>query len=270
MTPHAPRLESSRVVPDALPAPRQVPFDAPWTWLASGWRDMWSAPRVSLAYGAVFAIVAVLLSALLVRLDALSLFLPLAGGFLLIGPFLAVGLYAASRRMTAGQEVHLGDVVWAWTGARGQLGFFAAALLFIYLLWLQMAFLLLMLFLGNAGLPPPEQFMHALLFTPRGLGLLIVGSCVGGLFAMFTFAISASAIPILLDYEVDAVTAARASLAAVTRNPKPMALWAALIVVIMAAGFATLLAGLVLAFPLIGHATWHAYLDMFGKVRANR
>ena len=77
---------------------------------------------------------------------------------------------------------------------------------------------------------------------------------------------SAFAVPMLLVREIDAVTAARASLAAVWLNPRPMALWAGLIVVIMAAGFATLLAGLVLAFPLIGHATWHAYADVFGEV----
>ena len=68
----------------------------------------------------------------------------------------------------------------AWRGARGQLGFFGMVLLFVFLVWLQLAFLLLMLFLGGAGLPPPSAFMHELLFTPRGLGLLIVGTIVGG------------------------------------------------------------------------------------------
>jgi uncharacterized membrane protein len=61
------------------------------------------------------------------------------------------------------------------------------------------------------------------------------------------------------------VTAARASLAAVARNPKAMALWASLIVVMMGAGFATLLFGLVVAFPLIGHATWHAFEEIYGE-----
>ena len=143
--------------------------------------------------------------------------------------------------------------------------FFGAVLLFAFMIWMQIAILLLMLFLGDAGLPPPDQFMHTLLFTTRGLALLIVGTMVGGLIATIVFAIAAVSVPLLLIAEVDAVTAARASIAAVIRNPKPMALWAALIVCLMAAGFASLLAGLVIVFPLIGHATWHAFQDIYGK-----
>lgn len=244
--------------------PRIVAFDAPWTWLAAGWRDLWLAPRVSLSYGLAFALAAAGLVTLLLRLEALSLFLALAGGFLLIGPFLAVGLYATSRRLAQGKSVVLGDVIWAWFEGRGQLGFFGAALAFVYIVWMQLALLLLMLFLGSSGLPPPSAFMHELLFTPRGLGLLIVGTAAGALLAAFVFAISALAVPMLLVREIDAVTAARASVDAVVANPKPMMLWAALIVVIIAAGFATFLVGLTIAFPLVGHATWHAYADIFG------
>lgn len=252
------------VVAEAPPSPRRVPFDAPWAWLAAGWRDVWSAPHVSLAYGMAFAVAAAVISVGLLEVEALSLFLALAGGFLLIGPFLAVALYVTSRRLAQGKDVVLGDVIFAWLSGRGQIGFFGAALLFIYLVWLQLALLLFMLFLGGSGLPPPSRFMHELLFTPQGLGLLVVGTIVGGVLASIVFAISAFAVPMLLVRQMDAVSAARASVEAVVRNPKPMALWAALIVVIMAAGFATLLIGLVVAFPLIGHATWHAYVDVFG------
>jgi len=91
---------------------------------------------------------------------------------------------------------------------------------------------------------------------------------VGGLIASIVFATTAVAVPLLMDLEVDAVTAAKASIAAVVHNPKPMALWAALIVCLMAAGFASLLIGLVVVFPLIGHATWHAYMDIYGKPRS--
>jgi uncharacterized membrane protein len=249
---------------DHVPAPRQVPLDAPWAWLAAGWRDMWLTPGLSLSYGAVFAVAAGALAVALWNTGAQSLFLAFAGGFLLIGPLVAVGLYEASRRMARGEAVRLADVVSAGLGARGQLAFFGAVLLFVFLLWLQSAFLLMMLFLGTSAPPQPSEFLQALLFTPRGLSLLVAGSLVGGIIAALVFAISVVAVPLLLVAHVDAISAARASAAAVARNPKPMALWAALIVVIMAAGFATLLAGLVIAFPLIGHATWHAYADIYG------
>lgn len=244
--------------------PRRVAFDAPWGWLASGWRDLWQAPGVSLAYGGAFALAAFVLVLGLWRQEAQSLFLVLAGGFLLIGPLVAVGLYEASRRLARGEKIALRDVVWAGLSAEGQLGFFGAILLFAFMVWLQIAFLLLMLFFGSSGLPDPSALMQALLLTPRGLGLLVVGTLAGAVLAAIVFAISAVAIPYLLERRTDAVSAARASIAAVAHNPKPMALWAALIVVIMGAGFATLLVGLIVAFPLIGHATWHAYAAIYG------
>ncbi len=269
MARQTPRPAALRSVPEPLPEPRRVPFDAPWNWLAAGWRDIWRAPHLSFAYGAAAALGAGVLVLALARLEAVSLFLALAGGFLLIGPLLAVGLYEASRRHSRGQPVELRNSAGVWRNARGQLGFFGAMLLFVFLVWLQLAFLLLMLFLGGAGLPPPSRFMHELLFTPHGLGLLIVGTSAGAMLAALAFAMSALAVPMLLVREIDAVTAARAGLAAVVANPKPMALWAGLIVVIMAAGFVTLLAGLVLAFPLIGHGTWHAYADIYGDQDGN-
>lgn len=255
----------SAIVADEVPEPRRIPFDAPWEWLAAGWRDLWSVPGISLIYGAAFAFAALLLCVGLMRIEAVSLFLALAGGFLLVGPFLAVGLYETSRRLSMKDSVRFRDVMWSWLSARGQLGFFGAVLMFGFLIWLQIAFLLAMLFLGAQGIPPADQFMQLLLFTPRGLGLLIVGTLVGGVLAVTVFSISALAVPLLLDRRTDVFTAAKASVNTVIKNPKPMALWAALIVVIMAAGFATLLVGLVVAFPLIGHATWHAYLDIFGE-----
>jgi uncharacterized membrane protein len=252
------------IAPVELPRPRVVPLEAPWNWLAAGWRDMWRQPALSLGYGAMFALGALCLALVFASLQAHALFLTLAGGFLLVGPLVAVGLYEYSRRLAAGQSVTLTDMLRAGRSAPGQLSFFGILLLLLALIWVRLAFLLLMLFLGTLAVPPPEEFMRLLLFTPQGLGLLIVGTIVGGALAALVFAMSAVAVPLLLDRRTDAVTAARASVAAVAANPLSMALWAALIVVIMAAGFATLLVGLVLAFPLVGHASWHAYRDIYG------
>jgi uncharacterized membrane protein len=254
----------ARVVIDHVRAPRRVPMDAPWHWLAAGWRDLWTIPQISLCYGGVFCLAAGLLLLGLARVQAQSLFLALASGFLLIGPLLGTGLYDASRRLALGQPVHIGDVIRAGLGARGQIMFFGALLLFVFMLWLQIALLLLMLFFGTSALPPADAFMHALLFTQHGLGLLIVGTLVGSAIATFVFAISTMALPLLLTAQIDAVSAAKASLRAVARNPKPMALWAALIAGIMGSGFVMLLIGLIIAFPLIGHATWHAFQDIYG------
>ncbi len=243
---------------------RRVPFDAPWAWLSAGWNDLWRVPHISLAYGAVFAAVAAGLFAALALARWQSLVPALAGGFMLIGPLLAVGLYEASRRLEAGLPVAMGDVVGAGLRAEGQLGFFGIGLLVIFLVWLELAFVLLVLFLGGGGLPPPSEFVTRLLFTPSGLSLLIIGSLVGGILAATVYTISVISVPLLLVHRIDAVSAAAASARAVYLNPKPMLLWAGLIGGFVALGCATLFVGLVLLFPLIGHATWHAFRAIAG------
>jgi uncharacterized membrane protein len=252
--------------PDVLAEPARIPFDAPWIWLASGWRDLWHAPVVGMTYGAIFAGMALAMAIGLFGFEAHSLFPALAGGFLLIAPFLAMGLYETSRRIEAGEPVSLGSALLAGFHAKGQMAFFGVVLMIVFLIWMELAFVLLVLFMGGGGLPPPSQFLPTLLFTWPGLGLLIVGSVVGGALAALVFSISVVAVPLLLVQRVDTVTAMSASFRAVVANPKPLALWAALIAVMIAAGFATLLLGLVVAFPLIGHATWHAYRSLYGGV----
>ena len=180
----------------------------------------------------------------------------------IVASLVAVGLYEASRRLERGERVSVRDVVMAGPNAPGQVAFFGVILAFVFFVWLELAFLLFMMFMGTRGLPPVSEFVPTLLFTPHGLGLLVVGTIVGGILAMIVYAISAISVPLLLTRRIDAVTAMSASLEAVVDNPKPMALWAALIAGSMALGIATLFVGLIVAFPLIGHATWHAYRSL--------
>jgi uncharacterized membrane protein len=133
---------------------------------------------------------------------------------------------------------------------------------FIYLVWVQIAFLLVMLFLGTSQIPPASEFLPTLFFTHRGLGLLITGTCAGGLLALLVFCVSVVSVPLLMVHNVDAVTAARTSMAAVKRNPKPMLLWSGLIAGFTILGLMTLFVGLIVAFPLLGYATWHAFRDV--------
>ncbi len=246
------------------PAIRRVAFDAPWAWLAAGWRDLWSAPVISLTYGAVFAAAAYAFVFQLSSINALPLMLPLAGGFLLVGPVLAVGLYEISRRRERNEPTSLQNIVAAVKGSGGQLAFFGVMLLLLYFFWMRVASLLFMLFFGNADIPPVENFVPTLLFTPHGLGLLVMGTAVGAVFASAAYAISVIAVPMLLDRKVDVITAVGASVKAVNLNRPAMILWAVLIVGLIAMGFAALFAGLAIAFPLIGHATWHAYRELTG------
>lgn len=248
----------------AAPEIRRVAFDAPWNWLASGWRDLWASPGISVTYGAGFAAAAYLFIFQLSRTHALPLILPLAGGFMLLGPLLAVGFYEISRRSERHEQTSWRDIALALRNSGSQLAYFGVLLLLLYFFWMQTASLLFMLFFGNADIPPLENFLPTLLFTPHGLGLLVTGTAVGALFAFAAFGLSAIAAPMLLDRKVDVITAVSTSLRAVNKNRPAMILWAALITGLIAVGFITLFAGLAIAFPLIGHATWHAYRDLTG------
>jgi uncharacterized membrane protein len=243
-------------------ASREVPFDAPYSWLAAGWRDMWRVPRVSLAYGAIFAITGLVLAVGLTQVGLQSLILVLAGGFILVGPMLAAGLYETSRRLEKGEPVSLASTLRAGFYGGGQLAQMGLLLMLIYLAWVEIALLLFMLFLGTQRMPPLDAFVSNLLLTPRGLGLLIVGTAVGMVLATTVFAISAVAVPMLMVERVDVVTAGLTSIRACRKNPKAIALWAALIVGAMLFGFVTLFFGLVIMFPLVGHATWHAFRNL--------
>lgn len=245
-----------------MPAIRQVPFDAPWAWLGAGWRDLTRVPALSLSYGLVFALAALAIAVALLQFGWLSLILPLAGGFLLIGPLLAVGLYEASRRIEAGEPVQAADIALVGVRSPGQLAFMGVMLLVLYFAWVEIALLQFMLFFGPGDLPPMESFVPAMLFTVQGVSLLVVGSLTGGVLALVVYAMTAVAIPLLMVRKIDVVTAALTSVQAVMRNPKPMLLWAVLIAAAMAIGLATLFVGLIVAFPLVGHATWHAFRDV--------
>lgn len=241
---------------------RKVSFEAPWDWLSAGWVDLWRHPFVSLTFGAGFSAIAGLMLFGLLQFGWQSLIMALAGGFLIVGPFIAVGLYEISRMSERGEQPTLGAALTAGLRAEGQLSFMGAVLFFSFFVWLQIALLLFMMFMGTSGLPPPGEFIPTLLFTPHGLGLLTVGTIVGGLIAALIFAMSAVSVPLLLERKVDAVTAISASFRAVQENPSAMTLWAVLIAGFIAVGIATLFLGLIVAFPLIAHATWHAYRDV--------
>jgi uncharacterized membrane protein len=255
------KKEASPFVAPAY-AIREVPFDAPYSWLAAGWSDMWRVPRVSLAYGAIFAVTGFLLAVGLTQVGLQSMIIVLAAGFILVGPMIAAGLYETSRRLEKSEPVSLGSTLRAGFSGRGQLAYMGLLLMAIYLVWVEVALLLFMLFLGSEPMPPVEAFVPTLLLTRQGLGLLIVGTAVGGALAATVFAVSAVAVPLLMTEHVDVVTAALTSVTACRENPKAMALWAALIAGAMLFGFVTLFFGLVIAFPLIGHATWHAFRDL--------
>jgi uncharacterized membrane protein len=212
-----------------------------------------------LAYGAFFSVGAWVIFFVLSFLEATSLVPVLAGGFLLVAPLLAAGLYEMSRRLEKGERVTMREVFAACAPASGRLGLFGVILFFAFFVWVELAFLLLALFLGGAGAPDPSEFVPTLLFTNAGLALLFTGTLTGGMLAALVFSISSVAVPLLLVKKTNAVAAIATSMRAVRLNTGTMLLWAAIIAGYTLLGIWTLFVGLVVIFPLLGHATWHAF-----------
>ncbi|WP_308911599.1 DUF2189 domain-containing protein [Pseudokordiimonas caeni] len=244
------------------PALNHITLESPWKWLAAGWKDLWANASLSLMYGALFAGVAVLLFFGLMSVDMTALILVLAAGFLLLGPMLAVGLYEASWRMETGRPVTFADMLIVRTKSPVQLAYIGLTLAFMFLAWVRIASLLYAIMWGDQPFPPIDDFIPTLLNTARGAIMLALGTIIGGAIAFAVFAVSVISVPMLAHRNTDFMTAIITSIRAVRENFWPMALWAWLIALLSAFGIAFLFVGLVIVFPLVGHATWHAYRDL--------
>jgi uncharacterized membrane protein len=245
-------------VNNSFPIIREIKTNQILDWLKLGVQDLRQAKLASLFYGFVFAAAGFLMHAVL--FDASWLLSGLTTGFLLVGPFLAMGLYDLSRRMGLGEQPSLLLTLTAWRANLMNVGIFAGVLVVILLIWARASLVIFALFF-QGGLPTFLDIVHTLI-TFQQPTFALVYFAVGGFFAAFVFSVSVVAIPLMADKKTDAVTAAIASLIAVIRNPLQMTLWALTIVVLVALGFATFYLGLIVTMPIIGHASWHAYRDL--------
>ncbi|QPC92961.1 DUF2189 domain-containing protein [Mesorhizobium sp. INR15] len=238
---------------------RGFPVKAAFGWLRAGWHDFISAPIPSLAYGlAVFAVSAGIVGGLfLFRLD--YILFPATAAFLVVGPLIAVGLYEKSRSLELGGSVSLARMIFVRPASGAQVLFVGFIMLGLALLWMRAAVIIFALFFGWRPFPGLDHLAPMLFTTPIGWAMLAVGTVVGGVFAAFSFAISAFSIPMLLDQRTDAFTAMGTSISLVWNNRPVMIAWGAIVLLLTLLGLATGLLGLIITFPLLGHATWHAY-----------
>jgi uncharacterized membrane protein len=254
--------EAAPAVPASAWRIRQVATDRPWVWLTLGWRDMMAHKAISLAYGAAMVLFGWLLVLLMLETGVAWAILPATAGFFMIAPLAAAGLYEVSRRHAAGQPVTLADAVQGFRRNGTQISLIGAMLLLIHLVWVRVAGLLFALFFGLNFAPSLADLPMAMLRSDELLGFLVIGTGFGFVLAAATFAVSAVSIPMLVDRDVSCLEAVSASIQAVIENTRPMILWAGLIVLFTGLALAPFFLGLVIAMPLIGHATWHAYKDL--------
>ena len=249
--------------PDTAPAPddgafsiplRPLRFGDPLRWLALGWRDFRRAPGIGLFYGGCF--VAMGWALLKIYEAAPAYVMALSAGFLLMGPFLCLGLYRTSQRLENGETPDFGDSLLAWDRRTGTLAIFGFVLLVLEMLWGRAT--LVIFAVSFDGMPDLKGSLLALL-DPENIGFIVAWVGVGALFAGLIFAVSVVSIPMILHRQTDAITAGLTSLRLVLTQTGVMLWWGLLITTIVVVSMLPWFAGLLVTGPVIGHASWHAY-----------
>jgi uncharacterized membrane protein len=224
-----------------------------------GLRDFQALPLFGLFFGGLYAAGGILIVLTATALGMSYLSYPLAAGFALIGPFVAIGLYEVSRRREAGQPVTWGDL-WQTMRNRSEIGWMAFVTLFIFIMWMYQVRFLTALFLGlNASFSSLQQFLTLVLTTNEGLVFLLVGNVIGAALAATLFSLTVVSFPLLLERDLDFITAMITSVRSVATSPVPMFGWAAVITVLLMIAALPFFVGLVVVLPVLGHTTWHLY-----------
>lgn len=244
------------------PAIRRISNHDVWESLRLGFSDFQAYRSDVLFLTVIYAVVGLVAARMAFGSDLLPLLFPLASGFAIVGPLAAVGLYEMSRRREQGAAVgwaNAFDVLKA--PAIGGIVALGAILIAVFLAWLVTAWAIFDATLAPS-LPPavsPSEFARAVLFTGPGQAMIALGISIGFVFALLAMMLSVVSFPLLLDRDTGLDTAIGTSFRAVLANPLPMALWGLVVAAGLLAGSALAFVGLMVAVPVLGHATWHLY-----------
>lgn len=242
------------------PVVRTIEFSDITEALAAGLRDLRAAPVYGLTFGALYCLGGILTLATASALNMPYLTYPLATGFVLIGPLVAIGLYEVSRLLEQGKPLSW-SALWTaiWGQAGKEIGWMCFVVLFVTTMWLYQVRLLLALFLGNESISTMADFFRVVITTSQGWLFLGVGHVIGAILSVILFSLTVVSFPILLDRSIDFITAMITSVRTVVANPVPMLSWAAIIVATLFVASVPLFLGLIIVLPVLGHTTWHLY-----------
>ncbi|MEJ1157681.1 DUF2189 domain-containing protein [Prosthecomicrobium sp. N25] len=243
----------------ADPTVREITVDDISAALAAGLRDFRAAPSFGLVFGGLYAVGGLALLFVLTQFDLVFLAYPMAAGFAIIAPLVAVGLYEVSRILEKG-GTPTWPVVLAAIPHHGtrELGYMALVAVFGLIAWVYTAGFLYAVFFGLQGFSFGD-LVSAVVTTPRGIAFFVLGNVLGALIALALFSISVVSYPLLLDRDIDFVTAMITSIRAVVASPGPMIGWGIFIGTLLGIAILPMFVGLFVVLPMLGHATWHLY-----------
>ena len=247
-------------VPPAHEGPRArlllLSLKDPLRWLVRGFADMRASLGIALFYGVAFWLMAQVLA--MVFRHSPEYTLSMVSGCLLVGPFMAMGLYEVSRRRALGLQPGLGASLTCWDGHIKSMAMLVLVLLVLELLWGRASLVVFAVFF-NTGMPSTTGVVEAI-FNPENIDFVAVYIFVGGIFAALVYAISAVSIPMILDRDTDAISAGITSMRVFLGELAVMLLWGLILSVLVVLSFmSTWMLGLVVVGPWLGHASWHAY-----------
>ena len=225
-----------------------------------GISDFTRAPLFGMFFGGMFVLIGLFIAQSLFVWQKSWMMYPMLIGFPLIGPFAAVGLYEVSRRLEAGEPL-------AWSQILGvvrdqssrELRWMAFVLLFIFWVWMYQVRLLIALFLGRMSFSSLGEFFQIVTGTPEGILFIVVGHVVGAFFALLLFSTTVVSFPLLLERDVDFITAMITSFKTVIASPFVMLAWGVFVTLAVLASFIPAFLGLLVVLPVLGHTTWHIY-----------
>jgi uncharacterized membrane protein len=243
-------------------AVRRVPALQSIEWVRRGWDDFRHIRSASLAHGALITV----LGGMLLMLGSSHAYLVAAAisGYLLVGPIMTTGLCELSRRRAAGETTGFDDSLTAMTRNTEGLLYFGVVLALIAAAWFALSGIILQSVLHTSG-PSLRQALWGSLTDAANAPEMLAYIGSGAILAAIVFTLSVVAVPLIIDRHARAFDAMWISGKVVFWNLPAMFVWAGLIVVLTAIGFAPFLFGMIIIAPVLGHATWHAYKDLVGE-----
>lgn len=228
--------------------------------LWAGFSDYRAHPVMSSFFGLFYAVFGILFVWCLIWLGKIWMIIPAMVGFPLVAPFAAAGLYEMSRRRQRGEAFGWGEILSVMAHQRKrEMGWMAFVTLFVFWVWMYQVRLWLAVILQDASFSDLDGFLQTVFFTPEGWTFLTIGTCAGAFLSTVLFSVTVVSMPMLLDREVDFVTAMLTSIRVVVQNPYVMLGWGGIISVTMILSLIPWFLGLIFTLPVLGHTTWHLY-----------